>query len=66
MAKVEALHIGDPGDPATVIGPLINQWALSLIARRVDEAVAAGARLLTGGTPRPPCFPPTEIGRAHV
>lgn len=61
VAKVEALPIGDPGDPATVIGPLINQWALSLITRRVDEAVAAGARLLTGGTPRPPCFPPTVL-----
>ena len=34
----------------TVIGPLINKWALSLISRRVDEAVDLGARVLVGGT----------------
>ncbi|MET7403157.1 aldehyde dehydrogenase family protein [Dactylosporangium sp. NPDC005572] len=60
-AKVAGLRVGDPRDPATVIGPLINQWALSLVSRRVDEAVALGARVLTGGTPQPPCYPPTVL-----
>jgi acyl-CoA reductase-like NAD-dependent aldehyde dehydrogenase len=60
-AKVATLPVGDPRDPATVIGPLINQWALSQIDRRVDEAVALGARILTGGQPRPPCYPPTVL-----
>jgi acyl-CoA reductase-like NAD-dependent aldehyde dehydrogenase len=59
--RVAALATGDPRDPRTVIGPLINKWAMSLITRRVDEAVVAGARLLTGGTPAPPCYPATIL-----
>jgi acyl-CoA reductase-like NAD-dependent aldehyde dehydrogenase len=61
VAKVAQLPVGDPRDPATVVGPLINEWALSLVSRRVDEAVSLGARLLTGGTPEPPCYPPTVL-----
>ncbi|MDH2416302.1 aldehyde dehydrogenase family protein [Nocardioides sp. CER19] len=60
-AKVTGLPFGDPSDPATVIGPVINQWALSTISRRVDEAVAGGARVLAGGTPKPPCYPATVL-----
>jgi acyl-CoA reductase-like NAD-dependent aldehyde dehydrogenase len=61
IARVSRLPMGDPRDPATVVGPLINEWALSLVRRRVDEAVAMGARLLTGGTAEPPCYPPTVL-----
>ncbi|MCY1140984.1 aldehyde dehydrogenase family protein [Actinoplanes sp. Pm04-4] len=61
VANVAALPVGDPGDPRTVVGPLINEWALSLVARRVDEAVAMGARLLTGGVAEPPCYRPTVL-----
>jgi len=61
VAKVSRLPTGDPRDPATVLGPLINQWALSLVTRRVEEAVALGARILTGGTPAPPCYPATVL-----
>lgn len=61
VAKVASLPVGDPSDPRTVIGPVINQWALSTITRRVEEAVAAGARVLTGGTAQPPCYPPTVL-----
>ena len=60
-AKVSALPMGDPADPSTVIGPLINKWALSLITRRVDEAVAQGATVLAGGVAQPPCYPATVL-----
>ena len=60
-AKVRSLPMGDPADPSTVIGPVINEWALSLITRRVDEAVAQGARVLAGGSPEPPCYPATVL-----
>ena len=60
-AKVASLPIGDPGDPRTVVGPLINQWALAAVTRRVEEAVARGARVLAGGRPQPPCYPPTVL-----
>jgi acyl-CoA reductase-like NAD-dependent aldehyde dehydrogenase len=61
VAKVATLPAGDPGDPGTVIGPVINKWAMSLLTRRVDEAVSMGARLLTGGVPSPPCYPATVL-----
>lgn len=60
-AKVATLPMGDPRDPQTVIGPVINGWALSKIHRRVQEAVAGGARVLVGGTAAPPCYPATVL-----
>jgi acyl-CoA reductase-like NAD-dependent aldehyde dehydrogenase len=60
-ARVAALPMGDPRDPGTVIGPLINQWALSLVTRRVEEAVDLGARVLVGGSPASPCYPATVL-----
>jgi acyl-CoA reductase-like NAD-dependent aldehyde dehydrogenase len=59
--KVAGLATGDPTDPRTVVGPLINKWALSLVTRRVEEAVGMGARVLAGGTPDPPCYPATVL-----
>jgi acyl-CoA reductase-like NAD-dependent aldehyde dehydrogenase len=38
--RVAELPMGDPGDPRTVIGPLINKWALSQVTRRVDDPAA--------------------------
>lgn len=60
-AKVAALPTGDPADPHTVVGPVINEWALALIERRVKEAVDAGARILAGGEAKPPCYPATVL-----
>jgi acyl-CoA reductase-like NAD-dependent aldehyde dehydrogenase len=60
-AKVAGLPTGDPRDPTTVVGPVINEWALALLERRVNEAVASGARILAGGTPAPPCYPATVL-----
>jgi succinate-semialdehyde dehydrogenase/glutarate-semialdehyde dehydrogenase len=45
----EALHVGDPMDPATDVGPLANESQVKTIAAQVERSVAAGARLLTGG-----------------
>ncbi|MDP4501664.1 aldehyde dehydrogenase family protein [Nonomuraea turcica] len=60
-ARVAALPTGDPADPATVVGPVINEWALALLDRRVKEAVGLGARVLAGGVPAPPCYPATVL-----
>src|SRR5690606_13618486 len=46
---VEALKVGDPLDPATDVGPMIEEDEAARIQTWVDEAVAAGARVLTGG-----------------
>jgi acyl-CoA reductase-like NAD-dependent aldehyde dehydrogenase len=48
-------------DPNTVVGPVINKWALALIERRVEEALSLGARVVAGGTAEPPCYPPTVL-----
>ncbi|GHC75390.1 aldehyde dehydrogenase [Nocardiopsis terrae] len=47
--RVEALGTGDPADPGTDVGPLVDEAAAERVASWVEEAVAAGARLLTGG-----------------
>jgi acyl-CoA reductase-like NAD-dependent aldehyde dehydrogenase len=47
--RVEALTVGDPADPATDVGPLITQAAADRVRGLIDAAVAAGARLVTGG-----------------
>jgi acyl-CoA reductase-like NAD-dependent aldehyde dehydrogenase len=59
--KSAGLAHGDPRDARTVIGPLINSHALSMVSRRVDEAVAGGARVLAGGHPVGRCYPATVI-----
>jgi acyl-CoA reductase-like NAD-dependent aldehyde dehydrogenase len=60
-ARAQALPAGDPADPQTVIGPLITQAARDRVAREVDEAVAAGAKVLAGGTADGPCYLPTIL-----
>jgi acyl-CoA reductase-like NAD-dependent aldehyde dehydrogenase len=49
-ARAQALPSGDPADPGTKIGPLITRAAVDRVAREVNEAVAAGAKVLAGGT----------------
>jgi acyl-CoA reductase-like NAD-dependent aldehyde dehydrogenase len=60
-ARARALPAGDPAEAGTVIGPLITAAALSRVAREVDEAVAAGAKVLAGGTADGPCYRPTIL-----
>ena len=47
--RAEELPVGDPTNPAMAIGPLINQRALDKVHAHVEEAVAGGAHLETGG-----------------
>jgi succinate-semialdehyde dehydrogenase / glutarate-semialdehyde dehydrogenase len=49
VAKMEALKVGDPMDPATELGPLANADAVEGLDEAVRESVRAGARVLTGG-----------------
>jgi acyl-CoA reductase-like NAD-dependent aldehyde dehydrogenase len=48
-ARANALKVGDPRDPSTAIGPLINQAALNKVHSHVQEAISGGAELVTGG-----------------
>jgi acyl-CoA reductase-like NAD-dependent aldehyde dehydrogenase len=48
-AKAAALPAGDPSHPRTVIGPLVSERAAQRVAGLVRDAVAKGAKVLTGG-----------------
>jgi succinate-semialdehyde dehydrogenase/glutarate-semialdehyde dehydrogenase len=47
--KMKALRIGDPMEESTEIGPLATPQILDDLVEQVNKAVAAGARVLTGG-----------------
>ncbi|MGZ5314763.1 MAG: aldehyde dehydrogenase family protein [Solirubrobacterales bacterium] len=49
VANVKGLVTGDPMDEATDVGPLISRDDRDRVKSWVDEAVAAGGELLTGG-----------------
>lgn len=48
-AAVAVLKVGDPLDPATQIGPMVDQAGLAKIVEHLDDAVGLGAKVLTGG-----------------
>lgn len=47
--RVAALRVGDPLDEATEVGPLATEAGRAELAAQVEDAVAKGARVLTGG-----------------
>jgi succinate-semialdehyde dehydrogenase/glutarate-semialdehyde dehydrogenase len=49
--RVRALKVGRGTEPGVLIGPLIDQKAVANTKRLVDDAVAKGATILTGGSP---------------
>jgi len=50
VARVRALRIGDPLDPATQVGALISRQHMERVLGYVARGRAEGARLLVGGT----------------
>jgi acyl-CoA reductase-like NAD-dependent aldehyde dehydrogenase len=61
VAGASALVMGDPLDPATDLGPMVEPAAAERTESWVREAEAAGARILLGGRAGGPWFPPTVI-----
>lgn len=53
VAATEALGLGDPADPATGVGPVIDQAARDRVLDAAASARASGGRVLTGGHPGP-------------
>jgi acyl-CoA reductase-like NAD-dependent aldehyde dehydrogenase len=49
VAKTASLKAGNPGEPDTIIGPLITPAAVELARNRLADAVDRGARVLAGG-----------------
>lgn len=61
LEKTGRLHLGDPLDDATDIGPLITATAAERVQAQVSRAVENGARLLTGGHHKGALFEPTIL-----
>jgi acyl-CoA reductase-like NAD-dependent aldehyde dehydrogenase len=59
--KTKTLKTGDPKEPDTIIGPLINEHALAMVKSRVDDAVAKGATVLAGGEAAGACYQATLL-----
>jgi acyl-CoA reductase-like NAD-dependent aldehyde dehydrogenase len=61
VSAVDALKTGDPADEATDVGPMITEAAAERVEAWVAEAVAAGAKILTGGRRQGATYEPTVL-----
>ncbi len=61
---VDQLVMGDPLVEGTQVGPMISEAAAARAEEWISEAVADGARLLTGGDRKGAMLQPTVIARA--
>jgi len=52
-AVVGGLKVGDPTDPATMIGPLVSAKQWDRVQGYIAKGIAEGARVLTGGPGKP-------------
>ncbi|MER6146665.1 aldehyde dehydrogenase family protein [Streptomyces hirsutus] len=50
-AAARATAVGDPTDPATAMGPLTTRPQFDRVSELVSDAVARGARVVSGGKP---------------
>lgn len=52
-AEAEQVRVGDPNDPATMIGPVVNKSQFERIQHFIQVGIDEGARLVCGGPGRP-------------
>jgi vanillin dehydrogenase len=62
VAKAASLPVGDPRDPNTILGPLINQKQADTLAAQVEQGIEEGARPLLRGEVNGTLFHPTVLG----
>ncbi|WP_104491721.1 MULTISPECIES: NAD-dependent succinate-semialdehyde dehydrogenase [Paracoccus] len=55
-AAVDKLRVGDGLEEGVTTGPLINQDAVEKVQEHIQDAVAGGATVVTGGKPREGLF----------
>lgn len=65
IAEVGKLKTGDPMDAEVDVGPLIDHDSLERVSAWVDEAVQAGAEVLTGGKREDPFYSPTVLAKTN-
>ena len=64
VPRVEALRVGDPADEETDVGPMIAPVERDRVVEWIEQARAAGAAILTGGTLDGELLRPTVIAGA--
>jgi succinate-semialdehyde dehydrogenase/glutarate-semialdehyde dehydrogenase len=58
---MKAMRVGDPLDESTDVGPLAMPQIADDIEKQVNESIAKGAKLLTGGTRNGNFYAPTVL-----
>jgi acyl-CoA reductase-like NAD-dependent aldehyde dehydrogenase len=61
LERIRVLGVGDPRAEGTVVGPVIDDAASARIVSWVDDALAGGARLVTGGEASGRIIAPTLV-----
>ena len=64
VAATESWQPGDPLDPATTMGPMVDERSLQRVQAQLAEGIAAGAQVLAGGErvrQDAPYFAPTVV-----
>ncbi len=65
LAKTQALKYGDPMDPATDMGTVIDEPAAQHFESVVSQAIEGGANLLAGHNRRGALYAPTLLDRVN-
>jgi putative phosphonoacetaldehyde dehydrogenase len=63
VEKTRAIRYGDPADPATDMGTVIDADAAKFFEAQVNDAVSRGAKLLVGNVRRGALYSPTVVDR---
>jgi len=50
VRRAEKLVVGPPNDTSTQLGPMVDEEQLHVVEKHVEQALAAGAELLCGGS----------------
>ena len=61
VAAVKALPVGDPMDPATVVGPVIDEAMAARLDASLERVAGQGATFLLRGTRRGALLPPAIL-----
>lgn len=66
ISEVRRLNVGDPLDPETDVGPMIDRAALDRVSAWVDEATRGGATILEGAKREDPFYYPTLLANTSL
>jgi len=66
IAAYQHIHIGDPLDSTTLVGPLIDEDAVNSMMRALDAIRAQGGEILTGGRSLKGCYVEPALVRSRA